>query len=151
MHHSNPPELELRGTVARDVIESAGGAETYAGFMTALSDFAAHSGFREFYEKRLPYYAELQEEAHAPTARLFATVERDTGSDAPKVRLLLAPLLETLSASGCARNKAKQLEPWIIVSAVGLPKKTFENHAELATTIARYSGNDAEGCARARS
>lgn len=140
MHHPNPREIELSGTVHRDVVEAAGGAEIYSGFITALSDFAAHSSFRKFYEKRLPYYAKLQEEAHAPTARLLATVERDTGGDAQKVRLLLAPLLETLSASGCAQSKTKKLEMWIVVSAAGLPKKTFENHAELAKSIARYSG-----------
>lgn len=151
MHHSNPPELELRGTVARDAIESAGGAVAYASFITALRDFAAHSSFREFYEKRLPYYAKLQEEAHAPMARLLATVERDTGGDDPGVRLLLAPLLESLIASGCAPMSAKQLKPWIVVSAVSLPKKMFENHADLAKSIARYSGKDAEGCARASS
>jgi hypothetical protein len=149
MQYSDPPDLQLRGRLDRDFIEAAGGDDSYEGFIDALRHFAAHTNFEEFYQERRTYYTKLQVEAHERTTRLLATVDRNTGGRNREVRLLLAPLLEGLTGSGCHSGTVQtKTTPWIVVPTRGGSKTMFDNHAGLAKSIVGYFADGSKACTR---
>jgi hypothetical protein len=135
MHYSAPPELQPRGLVDPDVVKLAGGAKAYDGFITALRDFVKHSGFQKFYEDRQPFYSELQQELREPTLQLLAQMERERTGPKPEFRLLLAPLIKGLSATGCEPLTRSKSAPWLLIALGDPPDETFDKHPKLLKNL----------------
>jgi hypothetical protein len=115
MHYSEPPQLETRDPLKRELIEAIGGRRKLMGFISALRDFVKHTGYEGFLQDRQSFYTEFEAKARQPTLALIADVERDTGTPLHTRRFILAPLLSSSTASACQDLQNGVPGAWVIV------------------------------------